>query len=290
MRRFLVFLLWALPLAAQTPVVSQTAANSSPSIAITPKAAGDSLLVECDYSSSTASGAVTDSAGTTFTALGAVNSSGSLAQFVALSASLASAAADTVSCPNLSGFAEIYVVELAGAVSSDGLIQTNGSASPASGSIAGNAGDLLVAFCITGTCSNAKGWTSLSAFDRNLVADIAATAANTSASFKTSTSWVLTVVALKPTVTAPPAPAQFILKNCGSPGSTCTFTFPISTAPSLPACATADTGCYLSIQICDTSVTPANCLTLSQSGGINILVNSPTAGIAVVPVVTATSP
>jgi hypothetical protein len=88
---------------------------------------------------------------------------------------------------------------------------------------------------------------------------------------------------------APPAPYVFVLPNCGKAGSTCTFTFPIAAAPSLPACATADTGCYLSIQVCDTSVTPANCLTLSSSGTINIVVNS-TTNPAKVPLVTATSP
>lgn len=88
----------------------------------------------------------------------------------------------------------------------------------------------------------------------------------------------------------PPGPYVFVLSNCGTPGSTCTFTFPIAAAPSLPACATADTGCYLSIQVCDTSVTPANCLTLSSGGAVSIVVNSPTAGVSTNPIVTATSP
>jgi hypothetical protein len=87
----------------------------------------------------------------------------------------------------------------------------------------------------------------------------------------------------------PAGPYTFVLPNCGKAGSTCTFTFPIASAPSLPACAKSDTGCYLSIQVCDTSVTPANCLTLSSSGAISIVVNS-TTNPATVPLVTATSP
>jgi hypothetical protein len=86
----------------------------------------------------------------------------------------------------------------------------------------------------------------------------------------------------------PAGPYVFVLKNCGA--STCTFTFPIAAAPSLPACGSADGTCSLSIQVCDTSVTPANCLTLSTTGAINIVKNSSTNGQTVTPLVTATSP
>jgi hypothetical protein len=80
----------------------------------------------------------------------------------------------------------------------------------------------------------------------------------------------------------------FVLSTCGV--STCTFTFPIANAPSLPACGSADGTCSLSIQVCDTSVTPANCLTLSTTGAINIVKTSSTNGKTVTPLVTATSP
>jgi hypothetical protein len=86
----------------------------------------------------------------------------------------------------------------------------------------------------------------------------------------------------------PAGPYVFVLPTCGA--STCTFTFPIANASSLPACSSADGTCSLSIQVCDTSVTPANCLTLSTTGAINIVKNSSTNGQTVTPLVTATSP
>jgi hypothetical protein len=87
-----------------------------------------------------------------------------------------------------------------------------------------------------------------------------------------------------------PGAFVFVLQNCGIVGSTCTFTFPIAAAPSLPSCTSADGTCVLNIQVCDTSVTPVNCLTLSTSGAANIVKTSSTNGITVTPLVTATNP
>jgi hypothetical protein len=183
--------------------VLQTVAART-SVTITPKSAGNTLAVQCDAVSGLAGGKVTDSSGTAFTPIGRVNGT-TIQQSVFLSGPLASAATDTVACPA----GEIYVVELPGAVSVDGasgLIQTNGATSTASGTLPTTAGDLVLAFCVTGTCTLPAGWTSLSTFDSNLVAWQVASGSNVVASFPVNDAWVLTLVALKPAGSAPPPP------------------------------------------------------------------------------------
>lgn len=86
----------------------------------------------------------------------------------------------------------------------------------------------------------------------------------------------------------------FVLENCNGV-STCTFTFPIAAASSLPACSSADGTCSLMLQTvapaasCSTTGTITTC-TLSTTGAINIVKNSSTSGQTVTPLVTATSP
>lgn len=240
MRRFLAIgLLLCATLALPCPAAAQsTVAARLPSVIVTPKAAGDTLVVECDYNSNAAvAGAVSDSAGTAYSPAGTVNVSASgFAQLVAISAPLASTSPLTVKCPSSPASGEIYVVEMRGAFALDTFIATNGPSSPASASLPAAAGDTVLAFCITGACSNAQGWTTLSTFDSNLVASELAAGANVSGSFPTTGSWVLTLVALKPTAapspppTPPPAPGTVI------PSFACTPSFlPVTLSTFVPA-------------------------------------------------------
>jgi hypothetical protein len=209
----------AMVLSVQTACaqVVQTVAASAPSISITPKAAGDVLLVQCDYTGTAGSG-VTDSAKTVYTQVGAVNKATGLAQFVSLSAPLA-AAATTVTCPAGTAFAEIYIAEMAAGSTLDSFVQANGATSAAAGTVTSTAGDTVVGFCISGTCAAPSGWTAFSVFDSNVVASVEATGASTAASFSASAAWVLTLVSMKaPPVVAPPA--------LSSASLTCTPSFP----------------------------------------------------------------
>lgn len=195
--------------------IVQTVANSSPSLAVTPKAVNDTFLVECDYGMTGTAASFTDSSGLVYTPVGTTNSSTNFEQFVFLSAPITSTKSDTLTCPKGKNFGEIYIVELTGPLAVDNFSASNGAASPAKGTVATSAGDIVLGFCITGECSNASGWTALTTFDNNLVAQAnSITTPSLTVSFATSTNWILFLVALKP---APPAPPATI--NLGVSGS-----------------------------------------------------------------------
>jgi hypothetical protein len=187
--------------------IAQTAAHSFRSITITPKAIGNTLLVQCDYNGAPPQGAaISDSIGTLYTSVGVVNVSSSRSQFVSISTALTSVSARTVRCPAAptgTGLGEIYIVELTGGMSIDGEVQGNGAGTPALVTVPAASGDVVVAFCITGTCSLASGWTSLSFFDSNLVAWQKSSASSVSGSFNVTSDWVLTAISLKPAVLPP---------------------------------------------------------------------------------------
>ena len=223
MRRLIMLkiVLLGLVLSNSTEVLAQvvqTAASSSPSITLTPKVAADVLLVECDYTGTAGTG-VTDSAKTVYTQIGVVNKATGLAQFVAESAPLASAGADTITCPTGTGFAEIYIAEMAAGSTLDNVGQASGTTSAATASVTTAAGDTVVGFCISGTCSAPSGWTALSVFDSNVLASTQATATSTSGAFTASAAWVLTLVSMKAPAVVPPP-------SLSSASLACTPSFP----------------------------------------------------------------
>ncbi len=198
-----LFFAYAGPAHAQ---IAQTVAGSAVTQTIVPKAVGDTLLVECDYKGAPPSSvAISDSLGTIYTAIGVADISNGPSQFVSISGALSSVASRVVQCPAApsgSAFGEIYIVELKGAMSVDAEAQANGAKSPAQVTVQASSGDVVIAFCVTGTCSLPSGWTALSAFDDNLAAWEESTAASVSASFSVTSNWVLTAVSLKPIVVA----------------------------------------------------------------------------------------
>jgi hypothetical protein len=198
-----LFLAYVVPEHAQ---IAQTVASSAATQAIVPKAVGDTLLVECDYNGvPPTSVAISDSIGTVYTSVGVTDTSNGPSQFVSISNALTSVASRVVKCPaapSKSAFGEIYIVELTGAMSVDAEAQANGAKSPAQVTVQATSGDVVVAFCVTGTCSLPSGWTALSAFDDNLAAWEESTTTSMSASFNVTSNWVLTAVSLKPTVIA----------------------------------------------------------------------------------------
>jgi hypothetical protein len=201
--------------------IAQTAANSVRSQSITPKAVGNTLLVQCDYNGpAPLSAAITDSIGTIYASIGLINATADRSQFVSMSTALTSVLARAVRCPippSGTTFGEIYIVELTGGMSVDGLAQANGAATPALVTAPAASGDVVVAFCVTGTCSLASGWTPLSSFNNNLVAWQKSSASNVLSSFDVSSDWVLTAISLKPTVLSPPPLPITLTINTASP-------------------------------------------------------------------------
>jgi hypothetical protein len=195
--------------------VVQITAKNTPSLAVTPKAASDTFVVECDYGTTGVVPSIADTAGLTYSPVGLANTSTNLEQFLFISAPIASTAVDTLTCPQGKNFGEIYVVEITGAVIPDGATQSTAASGPATGTVTTTPGDVVLAFCITGTCSNAAGWSALTNYDDNLVAEATSvTGTSLSASFPTTQNYVLTLIALK---TAPPPPPPTI--NIGLAGS-----------------------------------------------------------------------
>lgn len=201
--------------------IAQTAANSVRSQSITPKAVGNTLLVQCDYNGPPPlSAAITDSIGTIYSSIGVMNATSDRSQFVSMSAALTSVSARAVRCPlppTGTTFGEIYIVELTGGMSVDGLAQANGAGTPAVVTAPATLGDVVVAFCVTGTCSLSSGWTSLSSFNNNLVAWQKSSNSNLLSSFKVTSDWVLTAISLKPTVLSPPPLPITLTINTASP-------------------------------------------------------------------------
>jgi hypothetical protein len=196
--------------------VVQIQAKNTPSLAVTPKAASDTFVVECDYGTTGVVPSIADTAGLTYSPVGTANTSTNLEQFVFVSAPIAVLTADTLTCPAGKNFGEIYVAELTGAMIVDGLTQSNSASSPATGTVTTTSGDVVLAFCITNTCFNAaSGWSGLTNYDDNLVAEATSvTGTSLTASFATTSNWVLSLIALKP---APPPPPPTI--NIGLSGS-----------------------------------------------------------------------
>ncbi len=201
--------------------IAQTAANSVRSQTIIPKAVGNTLLVQCDYVGPPPhSSAISDSIGTVYTSIGPVNTSSAFSQFVSISAALTSVSSRTVKCPAAptgTSFGEIYIVELTGDMSVDGEAQGNGAGTPALVTVPAASGDIVVAFCITGSCSLSPGWISLSSFNSNLVAWQKSSISSVSSSFDVSSDWVLTAISLKPTVLSPPPLPITLTINTSSP-------------------------------------------------------------------------
>jgi hypothetical protein len=208
--------------------IAQTVASSASTQTITPKAVGDTFLVECDYNGvPPTSVAISDSIGTVYTSVGVADTSNGPSQFVSISNPLPTAVSRVVTCPapaSGSTFGEIYIVELTGAMSVEAEAQANGAKSPAQVTLQATSGDVLVAFCITGTCTLPSGWTALSALDDNLVAWNKSTSSSVSASFSVTSNWVLTAVSLKPTVVAAASLPITLAINSASPNlSSLTF-------------------------------------------------------------------
>jgi hypothetical protein len=116
----------------------------------------------------------------------------------------------TVTCSASSGppNTEIYVTELKGvnlSVPVDRVLSAGGSTRSATGSLTTtNSNEFLWAYIVSGRVSNAKGWTSLSTFDGNLITSKTQAAAGTiGASFSVTSSWVLVLAALNPAGVAP---------------------------------------------------------------------------------------
>jgi|HubBroStandDraft_5_1064220.scaffolds.fasta_scaffold62091_1 hypothetical protein len=195
--------------------VVQIVAKNTPSIAVTPKAAKDTFVVECDYGTTGVVPSIADTAGLTYTQAGNTNTSTNLEQFVFVSAPISSTAADTLTCAAGKNFGEIYVLELTGPMTVDAVTSWNGANSPAAGAVTTTPGDVALAFCITGTCTNSSGWSALTNYDDNLVAEATSvTVASVTASFATTSNWILTLISLK--AAAPPPPPAINLGLSGN--------------------------------------------------------------------------
>ena len=216
----IIILFFALVSSAHAQI-AQTAANSFRSKAIIPKAVGNTLLVQCDYNGPPPkNAAISDSIGTVYASIGVINATSDLAQFVSISAALTSLSSRKVRCPAAptgTTFGEIYIVELTGGMSVDGEAQANGAATPAVVTVPATSGDVVVAFCVTGTCSLSSGWTSLSSFNNNLVAWQKSSTSSVSSSFDVTSDWVLTAISLEPTVLSPPPLPITLTINSTSP-------------------------------------------------------------------------
>jgi len=218
MRRSLILatlLLCATSFPARAQVV-QTVALNTPSLTVTPKAVNDTFVVECDYGTTGVVPSIADTLGLTYAPVGTQpNTSTNLEQFVFVSSPIAVLTQDTLTCAAGKNFGEIYVVELTGPLTVDSFTQTNNTASPATGTLTTSAGDIVLAFCVTGTCSSASGWGALTNYDDNLVAEnIAPTVPSLTVSFPTTSNWMLTLVSLTPA--QPPPPPAITVGLAGS--------------------------------------------------------------------------
>jgi hypothetical protein len=204
-------------LQAQISTVGTTkAANSRSSkqwsVVITP-AAGDTLLVGCDFNVGISFASLSDTAGDVFTQLAPEADSSNIATRAFLATNV-KGGSTTVTCSAATAPSnnEIYVTELKGVNPStpiDKVVAVAGQTSPATGSLTtANANEFLWAYVASGTVTNATGWTSLSAFDSNLITSkTQATPAAVQASFPVTRDWTLFYVALIPLGAGSAAPA-----------------------------------------------------------------------------------
>ncbi len=178
-------------LSASAVNIVKVSGVSPPSASLT-VGAGHRLLVECNGNTDWTPG-IADSQGTAYAQIGNTITSVSSVQAVWLSASL-SGGALTVSCPSAS---EIYPVELTGATSVS-VTQATGAVGPAVVQFSAEPRDLLIAFCVTWTCTPSPAWTTLSTYHNNFAgAKIPVLAGTQTAGFTVNHDWTLSVVAVR---------------------------------------------------------------------------------------------
>jgi hypothetical protein len=279
-------LLAALPAFAQTPTISQSAAaawggtkTGSVSVAAT---AGHTLWVGCNLPSGFAVTSATDNQGDTFTLQQTqVLKTVSQAQYVFIASNIKGGTTKVTCTANAApGSGEIYVLDVAGADPKNPVCASasfDGTTGKASGSLTLPVANCLVlAYAVSGTVSNASGWTALSTLDSNLTASIAGGKAGAiiSASFGVSQDWSLVLFALQPFI--PPA-KPFVYQLQGGPQVSFPMTIP-------PACGPADgPSCTITIQITDAN---GNVVLSGVTGTIS-LVKSGAQGTQVFPVAVA---
>ncbi len=178
-------------LSASATNIVKVSGVSPPSASLSPLA-GHRLLVECNGNTGWTPG-IADSQGTAYAQIGNTIASASSVQAVWLSASL-SGGALTVSCPLAN---EIYPVELTGATSVS-VAQATGAVGPAIVQFSAEPRDLLIAFCVTWTCTPSPAWTSLSTYHNNLItARIPVLAGAQTAGFTVNHDWTVSVVSVR---------------------------------------------------------------------------------------------
>ena len=201
---------------AQITAVSNAKAGSRNgsaqwSLAVTPLA-GDTLVVGCDYTPGVQFLGVSDSAGDTFVPIGA----GALSQSFAAAAYIATGVkggTTTVTCEAFTAppYNEVYITEYRGVdpmLPLDTQVSLSGPGGPAAGAFTtSHANEMVWAYVQSGRVSNAPGWTALSTFDDNLIADqMQATAGTLNGSFAVSSDWTLILAALNPASAGSPSP------------------------------------------------------------------------------------
>lgn len=197
----------ATSLHAQIATVGTTRAATSPgasrwSAQVSPRA-GDTLLVGCDYAAGLPFVGVSDSSGDSFAQIGPEENSAFAARtYIAVNVKGGST---TVTCTAASAAStnEIYVTEFTGvnpATPIDNFSAASGTSGSAKAVLAtSHANEVVWAYVVTGHASDPSGWTKLSSFDGNLVADRSVPAPTiVNPSFPVTMSWTLFLVALEP--------------------------------------------------------------------------------------------
>jgi len=201
-----------------TKASSLLSSSSKWSATVNP-AAGDTLLVGCDYDAGNTFIGVSDRAGDTFLQIGAEARSGDFAERAYI-ATKVKGGLTTVTCTAASSppYDEIYVTELAGVNSArpiDTQVSSSGPASPSSATLTTAApNEFLWAFVVSGRVTNTSGWTGLSTFDGNLIAKkTQGDAGVVNPSFSVSSDWTMIVAALNPAIVIASVPAVSVLVN-----------------------------------------------------------------------------
>ena len=145
------------------------------SVTFTP-APGDTLLVGCNFNTGLSLAGVADSAGDAFSQIGTEADSSTTAARAYIASNIRGGTT-TVSCATATAAAanDIYVTELRGVDPVhpvDTSVSTSGTRNPARASLAtSHANELAWAYVAAGHASDLSGWTALSTFNGNLVAD-----------------------------------------------------------------------------------------------------------------------
>jgi len=284
----LLFALLAAPLYGQVTITTQPAAaawGSTKTASVTVAAvAGDALAVECNVPSAFSVTGASDNQGDTFTLQQAqVSQSVSQSQFVFLATGIKGGSTKITCTANAApGSGEIYALDVSGADTSNPVCASksfDGTTGNAQGSLTLPVSNCLVlAYVVSGTVSNATGWTAISTLDSNLEASFSGGAAGTivSAAFGVSTDWSMVLLAVQPVV----QPAKpFVYQLQGGPAVTFPMTVP-------PACIAVDgPNCTITIQVTDSN---GNIVAFGVNGTIS-LVKSGAQGTQVFPVAIATA-